>query len=320
MANIEKLKVAMIGVGFANVHLERLTTIPNIEIVGHAATTKSTDKLAKASAKWGGRGYTDLAKMLDTERPEVVWVCVPPISHGPIEDELIERKIPFFVEKPVATDYQKASEIGERIKSAGLMVGVGYNWRAMDGIDKVKQLIGDKDENQVLYAEGRWFDSVPPPDWWSVKAMSGGQFVEQATHIMDTARFLLGEASVVTADGEYKNKSLDFPSNITSIVKFNSGILAKISASSQLHPGSQAEIYLKLQQANGNSIQIDRAGITYIKEGQSDFYSGGDSIFNENKAFINAIKGVGSPFSEYLQDALPTQKICCEIQQKSEKY
>ncbi len=46
---------------------------------------------------------------------------------------------------------------------------------------------------------GLWLDATPPIGWWQRRTGSGGQLVEQATHLVDTARLLVGEIDEVSA-------------------------------------------------------------------------------------------------------------------------
>lgn len=47
--------------------------------------------------------------------------------------------------------------------------------------------------------KGTWHASTPPPAWWLSQGRSGGQFVEQATH-------LLGEAVVTHAVADRRER------------------------------------------------------------------------------------------------------------------
>jgi len=47
----------------------------------------------------GAKGYGQFIEMLTSERLDAVYICVHPMAHGEIEKELIDRKIPFLVEK-----------------------------------------------------------------------------------------------------------------------------------------------------------------------------------------------------------------------------
>ncbi len=54
--------------------------------------------------------------MLDTERPDAVWVCVTPDAHGALELGLIERGIHLMVEKPLAADPETPERINEALE------------------------------------------------------------------------------------------------------------------------------------------------------------------------------------------------------------
>ena len=45
---------------------------------------------------------------------------------------------------------------------------------------------------------GWWLDKVPPVPWWADRDLSGGPIVEQAVHVLDLARVLVGEVSEVS--------------------------------------------------------------------------------------------------------------------------
>ena len=51
--------------------------------------------------------------------------------------------------------------------------------------------------NPAHLMQGFWIDQTPPPEWWWREDASGGQVVEQATHIIDLARFLAGDVTEV---------------------------------------------------------------------------------------------------------------------------
>ena len=81
--------------------------------------------------------------MLDTERPDAVWVCVTPDAHGALELGLIERGIHLMVEKPLAADAETPERISAALDAAGLDRGVAYHWRAMDTLRRGRR--GDRE-------------------------------------------------------------------------------------------------------------------------------------------------------------------------------
>ena len=195
---MDRLRVALIGPGFiAQRHLEVLSSEPGAELVGIAS--RSLARAEAAARRFGGRPYDDIERMLDAERPDAVWVCVTPDAHGALELGLIERGIHLFVEKPLAADPETPERISAAVDAAGLIAGVAYHWRAMDTLGELEDVIASR---PVKLLNGHWHDNLPGVAWWRDLATSGGQMVEQATHLVDLSRRLLGEATVVAATAD----------------------------------------------------------------------------------------------------------------------
>jgi myo-inositol 2-dehydrogenase / D-chiro-inositol 1-dehydrogenase len=189
------VKIGIVGTGgVANRHLGVLTGVLDCHVVGHVSA--SFERASAKSERWGGRAYSDVAEMLERELPEAVWVCVTPDRHGSLEGTLIAHRVPFFVEKPLANDLATAERIGAEIEAARLVVGVGYKFRALDTLPRVRELLC---ERPAQLAIGAWHGPTPEPAWWRDEQRSGGQLVEQATHLVDLARVLLGEPRVLAA-------------------------------------------------------------------------------------------------------------------------
>ena len=161
--------------------------------------SRSRDKAETAARRFGGRPYDDLERMLDTERPDAVWVCVTPDAHGALELGLIERGIHLMVEKPLAADPETPERINEALERTGIIAGVAYHWRAMDTLAEVDDVIANR---PVKLLNGHWHDNMPGVAWWRDLATGGGQIVEQATHLVDLSRRLLGEGTVVAATAD----------------------------------------------------------------------------------------------------------------------
>lgn len=173
------MKIAIVGAGWvANRHLGKLVEEKNVEIVGHVSPI--TKELETSTKRWGGRGYKTVPDLLIHEQVDAAWITVPPAEHGEIELDLIDKGIPFFVEKPLSADRTTGEEIAKKIRVKGLIVAVGYHWRAMDTIPEVKKFLIKNPARMVMAA---WHDSTPPPTWWQLQETSGGQIVEQATQI-----------------------------------------------------------------------------------------------------------------------------------------
>jgi predicted dehydrogenase len=189
-------RIAFIGAGWiVPKHLAALDRLDRTELVGIMSRTaeRATTTLAGRPAAV----YSDMERLLDEQRPDVVYLCTPPYRTPDACDLLIERGIPFLVEKPLAArDSAAPPRIADAIERRGLVVAVGYHLRGLDFLPEIRRRLAERPADLVV---GRWLDSTPGPDWWGRVDQGGGQVVEQATHLYDLARLLVGEAVVVGA-------------------------------------------------------------------------------------------------------------------------
>jgi len=191
------MKIAFVGSGgIARRHAGGLVKLEEIEVVG--AFDVVAEQAQSFAAQFGGKAHTDLTEMLDEAKPEAVWVCLPPFAHGEAEMALLERGIPFLVEKPVSNSIEAARLILEQVESTGTLVSVGYMSRYRRGVNRAKELLAD---DPAILLHGAWIGGTPRVPWWRVKALSGGQIIEQTTHLFDLARYLVGEPTLVSAQG-----------------------------------------------------------------------------------------------------------------------
>src|SRR4051812_8528797 len=97
-----RTRVGFVGAGgIANRHIGNLLGFEDVIVV--AIGDPQVDRAKVAAGRVGGRAYGGHEAMLDSEKLDAVYVCTPPFAHGPPELACIERGLPFFVEKPLAT-------------------------------------------------------------------------------------------------------------------------------------------------------------------------------------------------------------------------
>src|SRR5436190_15151604 len=189
------IRVAVIGAGgIAGRHIANLDAFPGVRLVGVADPIPGA-AAGHARRVAGARAFADWREMLDRVDPDALLICVPPFAHGEPELNAIERGLPFFVEKPIAADLETAERVAAAITRSQLVTAVGYHWRYLDTTERAAELLSS---NPAQLAIGYWWDSTPPRAWWVRQATSGGQLVEQSTHIVDVARQLVGEIESVS--------------------------------------------------------------------------------------------------------------------------
>ncbi len=231
------VRVGFIGVGgIANLHLNNLRRLEGVELV---AFCDVIEERAKAAAEqFHGTAYTDHRTMLEREQLDAVYICLPPHAHT---DQVIlaaQAGAAVFVEKPVARTLDKALETKEAIQKAGVINAVGYHFRYYDGTDIAKERLQNKTIGMVM---GYWMGGLPGVYWWRRLEMSGGQIVEQTTHIFDLARFLVGDIVQVSAATALRAlhdvPELNVPDVGTVTVWFANGVIGTIANTCLLRMG-----------------------------------------------------------------------------------
>ncbi len=237
-ARRDTLRLAVIGAGgIARAHLEALDRLERTQLVGVASARR--ERAAAVAGPRGAVAYDDPIRMLDELRPDVVYVAVPPSSAVAICEALVERAIPFLAEKPLAAlDMDGPARVAAAIEARGLVVAVGYHLRALDSMPEIRDRLA-VDPAHLMTA--RWFDSTPGPAWWRHEADGGGQVVEQATHLYDLARYLVGEAEVVGAASTLREPvtpaDTDVADATAAVLRFATGAVGSFANTRQLAAG-----------------------------------------------------------------------------------
>jgi len=199
----DKVRLGFIGSGgIVRTHLEHgLRSFPDVEFAAWCDLNPETAAARREQVGGQGAIYTEARQMLDEVKPDAVYIMLPPFAHGPMEALVLDRRLPFFVEKPVAIDLPTALKVADAVAKYGLITGVGYMNRYRKSVQRVMSLL--KTQKPVLM-HGGWLGSGPSESsavwgWWTRKDRSGGQFTEQTTHTIDLARYLFGDVVSVYA-------------------------------------------------------------------------------------------------------------------------
>lgn len=234
--SVEEVKIGFIGCGGnANGHLQQLSNMENVRIV--ATCDIDGVRATSSAASYNANPYTDHKTMLDREVLDAVYVSLPVFAHGQPELDIIERKLPFFVEKPVAINMETAKQIEEAVVAAGVISCVGYQLRYLGSTQLARQIL---DGEIVNMAVGKYWSGTgrgTPGSWLHQMSRSGGQLVEQTTHTIDMMRYLVGEVEEVYAVQTNRIlKDIDCPDNNCVTLKFKNGAIGSLTASWSYDP------------------------------------------------------------------------------------
>ncbi|WP_049559145.1 Gfo/Idh/MocA family protein [Nonomuraea sp. SBT364] len=297
-------RVGIVGAGnVAARHAEVLSGFPDVKIAGIADT--DPDRAEALASQHGSPAYGGHADLLEAGELDAVYVCVPPFAHGNPEHDILSCDIPIFVEKPLSLDLATAEKIADEIDRRGLPSAVGHHWRYLDILDRARQLLGDR---PVRLALGHWMDKVPPVGWWLNSAMSGGQTVEQAVHVLDLARLLVGEVSMVHAvpvdgamDGEVDRAT-------AAVMRFSGGAAGLLATTCLLRGKHRVGLEVC---AEGITLELSETRLTV--DGQELVQDGGRAKELVDRAFIDAVQGKDADVRAPYREALKTHRLALAL-------
>ena len=225
------LRLGFVGTGgVATRHATILSGFDDVALV--AATDVDSTRAAAFSEQFGAEAVNDVAALL-THELDAVYVCVPPFAHRPAETsaeaQVAAAGLPLFVEKPLAPDLATAEAIDGRV--GGVPTRVGHHWRCAEPVAQARALLTDR---TVRLVSAAWWDKVPPVSWWAHRDLSGGPVVEQAIHVLDLARVLVGEVTEVSARAHGTVPGGDVDAVTTALLSFANGAVGSLSAASVL--------------------------------------------------------------------------------------
>ncbi|MCL3819369.1 Gfo/Idh/MocA family protein [Aeromicrobium wangtongii] len=321
---MRRLRLGCVGTGFiAGKHLAALSSFEDVDVVAVADNVE--ERAAAAAAAHDARCYTDGVDLVESEDLDAVWFCVPPFAHGHLEEAAVRHELPFFVEKPLAHDLITAERIAGLVKSAGLLTAVGYHWRYLDLVKKVQAFVQDR---PPLLLTGHWLDSTPPVPWWVRRGQSGGQLVEQTTHVLDLARLLVGEVTDLRSvhvqatgvDGGQDGEEL-VPLASAISLRFDSGAVGSVSSARVLPARHRVGLQLV---GEGYALDLtERAIVDHelaitTATGTVSERCAQDPIAAEDRAFLDAVAGRGDDVRSSYAEALRTHSLACAAERPSE--
>lgn len=236
------LRAGILGCGdFANRHAQILTQLP--EEVALVAFCDRNEWKARAFEEKYAPGqaqvYTSYRSMFNRAKLDFVVICLPPYGHTDEVELAAEHNIHVMIEKPIALTSEKGWQMVEAVEKANIKTQVGFMFRFGEAVEHLKQLT--LQGNPIGLMSARYFCNALHAAWWRDKEKSGGQVLEQAIHLFDLMRYLIGEPVSVYSRQEnlFHQEMEDYTIEdvSASVISFQHGGLGIVYATNGAIPG-----------------------------------------------------------------------------------
>jgi predicted dehydrogenase len=323
---VSTVRIGMVGAGaVAARHVRTLLAMDGVEVA--AVADPALDRAKELAAEAGAAAYPNHMELLAAERLDAVYVCVPPFAHGAPELAVIDAGLPMFVEKPVAIDQETAAEIAARLAGRPLLTCTGYHWRWLDIFDRAAELLADR---RARLVQCSWLDKVPPPPWWLRRDASGGQTIEQTTHVLDTARGLAGEVTEVHAFAaragsnpaaprpvEASLPAADIHDVTVASLRFASGAVGTVASTCLLPRLQRAGVQVV---DDGLSLELSETALVVEVDGRRSVWEAdGNARPRPDRDFVAAVRGGPDRIRVPWPEAYRTHLLACAITRSAEE-
>ncbi|HAN66073.1 MAG TPA: oxidoreductase [Chitinophagaceae bacterium] len=333
------IKVALIGAGKMGIsHLSILGAHPDVQVVGVADTSKLVTEVLEKYTPF--KTFSDYTKMLDNTQPDAVFVAAPTKFHAGIVDELLNRGIHVFVEKPFCLKVEQGKQLVAKAKEKKLVNQVGYHNKFIGTFEEVKKLVQGGYIGDIQHFLGEAYGPVvlkkKAGTWRSDPEEGGGCLMDYASHVIDLLNYLVAPINKVhgsllkpiysetVEDAVYS--LLETNNNISGVLSVNwsEDTYRKMSTSVTIigskgkiiSDASELKVYFKSDQAPaGYTRGWNIKYVTDLQEGV-DFYLRGEEYSAQIDHFIKAILGKVPNIKNNFESALLTDQVIDQIKNK----
>lgn len=207
---MKKLNIGMIGYRFmGKAHSFGLEAAPfffrnGIQPVKKIICGRAEHLVKQAAEEFGWEEYaTDWKKVVDRDDLDVIDIVTPTNLHKDIAIAALKAGKHVFCEKPLALNAAESKEMLDAAEKAGVVHMLGHNYRRVPAIALAKKMIEEGKLGQIYHFRGVYLqdwimDPGFPVTWQLDKKIAGaGPHADLNSHIVDLARYLVGELDKV---------------------------------------------------------------------------------------------------------------------------
>ncbi len=206
------LRIGIAGCGVAaRIHLDRLMALEGVAIVGCADPDLSAAQaMADRAAHRGGPGtsatpvaaFADHRELIHQLGPHALAIFTPHLSHYRLAMHALQAGCHLFIEKPLSTNVQEASDIVGLARGRNLKVGVGHQFRLCPSLVEARRRLAAGAIGPVRLVTAvlarPWLTTLEQDEstWrFNPKVSGGGILADAGDHLVDALLWTTGQVA-----------------------------------------------------------------------------------------------------------------------------
>lgn len=249
------LRFAIFGTGFwSRFQLAGWRELEDVECVALYNRTRSK---AEALAREFGvpAVYDDPQELLRNESIDFVDIITHVDAHSRLVLLAAKYKIPVICQKPMAPNLETARQMVEACREAGIPFMIHENWRWQHPIRQVKKALQEGGVGKPFRGHMTYANSAPVFDNQPyLKELDRFILNDMGSHILDTARYLFGEAKTLYCHTTRIRPDIKGEDVATVMMKMGDGVIVicSLSYASRVEHDRFTETYIRVECENGS--------------------------------------------------------------------
>jgi predicted dehydrogenase len=225
-----------------------------------AMAGRKEDAVAEASRRYGYEGYvTDWRDLVASDDIEVFDNSGPNNLHAEPSIAAAEAGKHVVCEKPLARTAEESYDVWQRVSAAGVKHMCAFNYRFVPAVRLARQMLEAGELGEIYHFRGaylqEWGDTEGDIWRFQREAAGSGALGDLGAHVIDLARYLVGEIESVSATTQTFVEGRDVDDAFESTVTFEGGAVGTIEAS-RFCPGRKNAFTWEINGSKG-SIAFD---------------------------------------------------------------
>ena len=252
-------RVGVIGCGFfAGNHLNAWTELATegVELVAVCDTDEG--KAREAARRFGAKAfYTSAEAMLVAERLDLVDIVTQVRSHRPLVELCLKAGVATIVQKPFGLSLDDCIAMRDLSEQLGVPLAVHENFRFQAPMQLAKEIV---DSGEIGVANWARINFRTGHDIYTGQPYLRGEekFVinDLGVHVLDVARFFLGEAKHVSAETQQRRPEIAGEDTATMLVRHQSGAVSVVECTYEARrlPDLFPQVLLELEGTLGSVV------------------------------------------------------------------
>jgi predicted dehydrogenase len=180
-----------------------------------------------------------------------------------------------FCEKPLGRTAEESFELWQRVDATGVKHMTAFNYRFVPAVRLARQMIQAGELGEIYHFRGRYLQDwgTTTADAWRFRRdeAGSGALGDLGAHVVDLARYLVGEISSVSASARTFMPAREVDDAFEGVVDFEAGAVGTVEAS-RFAAGRKNSLSWEINGSGGSvAFDLERLNELQVSEGSKGF-------------------------------------------------